>query len=58
VRIRQKSQENRQKPGKLGHRNQKSTKEAKDSKPKPRKVNYGQPSVKIGQTLINSQSQH
>ncbi|GKD42103.1 hypothetical protein Tco_1266748 [Tanacetum coccineum] len=46
------------KTGKHKHGNQKSTKEAKDSKPKPRKVNYGQPSVKIGQTLVNSQSQH
>ncbi|GJT68954.1 hypothetical protein Tco_1028240 [Tanacetum coccineum] len=34
------------KTGKHEHGNQKSTKEAKDSKPKPRKVNYGQASVK------------
>ncbi|GJS89336.1 hypothetical protein Tco_0771972 [Tanacetum coccineum] len=31
------------------HGNQKSTKEAKDSNPKPRKVNYGQASVKESQ---------
>ncbi|GKA84223.1 hypothetical protein Tco_0805818 [Tanacetum coccineum] len=44
------------KPSKMGkheHRNQKSTKEANDSKPKPRKVNYGQASVKESQTLVN-----
>ncbi|GKD32801.1 hypothetical protein Tco_1248310, partial [Tanacetum coccineum] len=41
------------KTGKHGHGNQKSTKEAKDSKPKPRKVNYGQASVKESQTLVN-----
>ncbi|GKF97121.1 hypothetical protein Tco_0292942, partial [Tanacetum coccineum] len=35
------------------HGNQKCTKEAKDSKPKPRKVNYGQASVKESQTLVN-----
>ncbi|GJY85600.1 hypothetical protein Tco_0499626, partial [Tanacetum coccineum] len=39
VRIYQISQENRQKTGKHRHEEQKSTKEAKDSKPKPRKVN-------------------
>ncbi|GJZ82147.1 hypothetical protein Tco_0647141, partial [Tanacetum coccineum] len=32
------------KTGKHGHEERKSTKEAKDSKPKPRKVNYGQAS--------------
>ncbi|GKD80205.1 hypothetical protein Tco_1342826 [Tanacetum coccineum] len=37
------------KTGKHEHGNQKSTKEAKDSKPKPRKVNYGQASVKESQ---------
>ncbi|GKD04130.1 hypothetical protein Tco_1179104 [Tanacetum coccineum] len=41
------------KTGKHEHGNQKSTKEAKDSKPKPRKVNYGQASVKESQTLVN-----
>ncbi|GJT47037.1 reverse transcriptase domain-containing protein [Tanacetum coccineum] len=41
------------KTDKHGHGNQKSTKEANDSKPKPRKVNYGQASVKESQTLIN-----
>ncbi|GKC87649.1 hypothetical protein Tco_1148298 [Tanacetum coccineum] len=41
------------KMGKHGHGNQKSTKEAKDSKLKPRKVNYGQASVKESQTLVN-----
>ncbi|GJU97432.1 hypothetical protein Tco_1326703 [Tanacetum coccineum] len=56
VRIRQKSQENRQKTDKHGHGNQKSTKEAKDSKPKPRKVNYGQASVKSSQTVKESQT--
>ncbi|GJU41550.1 hypothetical protein Tco_1194507 [Tanacetum coccineum] len=39
VRIYQKSQENSQKMGKHGHEERKSTKEAKDSKPKPRRVN-------------------
>ncbi|GJV27634.1 hypothetical protein Tco_1384082 [Tanacetum coccineum] len=39
VRIYQKSQENSQKIGKHEHGNRKSTKEAKDSKAKPRKVN-------------------
>ncbi|GJT25248.1 putative reverse transcriptase domain-containing protein [Tanacetum coccineum] len=38
VRIYQKSQENSQKTSKHGHGNQKSTREAKDSKPKPEKV--------------------
>ncbi|GJR21675.1 hypothetical protein Tco_0970202 [Tanacetum coccineum] len=41
------------KTGKHEHGNQKSTKEAKDSKSKPRKVNYGQASVKESQTLVN-----
>ncbi|GJR47378.1 hypothetical protein Tco_1315481 [Tanacetum coccineum] len=41
------------KTGKHEHGNQKSTKEAQDSKPKPRKVNYGQASVKESQTLVN-----
>ncbi|GJR15440.1 hypothetical protein Tco_0798092 [Tanacetum coccineum] len=39
------------KTGKHEHGNQKSTKEAKDSKPKPRKVNYGQAQSK----KVNSQ---
>ncbi|GKB29501.1 hypothetical protein Tco_0868902 [Tanacetum coccineum] len=39
VRIYQKSQEIRQKTGKHGHEKRKSTREAKDSKPKPMKVN-------------------
>ncbi|GKB99933.1 reverse transcriptase domain-containing protein [Tanacetum coccineum] len=38
------------------HWNQKSTKEANDSKPKPRKVNYGQALVKSGQTVKESQT--
>ncbi|GJS61367.1 reverse transcriptase domain-containing protein [Tanacetum coccineum] len=38
---------------KHGHGKRKSTKETKDSKPKPRKVNYGQASVKESQTLVN-----
>ncbi|GJR89712.1 hypothetical protein Tco_0213723 [Tanacetum coccineum] len=38
------------KTGKHEHGNQKSTKEAMDLKPKPRKVNYGQASVKESQT--------
>ncbi|GJV32740.1 hypothetical protein Tco_1393140 [Tanacetum coccineum] len=41
---------------KHGHGNQKNTKEAKDSKSKPRKVNYGQASVKSGQTVKESQT--
>ncbi|GKA93868.1 hypothetical protein Tco_0815854 [Tanacetum coccineum] len=44
------------KTDKHGHGNQKSIKEAKDSKPKPRKVNYGQASVKSGQTVKESQT--
>ncbi|GKE91836.1 putative ribonuclease H-like domain-containing protein, partial [Tanacetum coccineum] len=42
VRIYQKSQENRKKRGKHGHRKRKSTKEARNSKSKPEKVNLGQ----------------
>ncbi|GKD33882.1 hypothetical protein Tco_1249391, partial [Tanacetum coccineum] len=40
VRIYQKSQENRQKTGKHEHEKRKSTREAKDSKPKLKKVNF------------------
>ncbi|GKD21109.1 hypothetical protein Tco_1222812, partial [Tanacetum coccineum] len=43
------------KTGKHGHGNQKSTREAKDSKPKPEKVKLqsnGQTSVKESQTLV------
>ncbi|GKA11759.1 hypothetical protein Tco_0691305 [Tanacetum coccineum] len=39
------------KTGKHEHKERNSTKEAKDSKPKPRKVNNGQASIKESQTL-------
>ncbi|GJY16458.1 hypothetical protein Tco_0386880 [Tanacetum coccineum] len=44
----------RSKSGKHRHEKRKSTREAKDSKPKPRKVNYGQVSVKESQTWVKS----